>query len=143
MLKVFNTTALTQKQRFTRAVLFGLLTSIGLTFAYVIVNKLMFGIGFVFDIFYVGIGYVIGLVIQKTGHGVQAKFSILAAVFCVMIIIFGDLFTLYPLLLKEPSLIGNAFVWLIQYYFSGVFSIIGFAFRIYGVYTAYQTARIV
>ncbi len=141
MLKVYNTSTLSQKQRFWNAVLFGSLASIVLVIAYVIIFNLMISIGFEFAIAYIAVGYAIGLVVQHSGHGVQLKFSILAAVLCALIIIFGDLFTLRPDLISQLQF-GEAGLWLIQFYFAGFSNIISLAFRIFGIVYAFTNARV-
>ena len=143
MLKVFNTTSLSQKQRFWQAVLFGSLASIVLVIIYVFISNLMWEIGVEFSIVYIAFGYAIGYIIQHTGRGVQVKFSILAALLCVFVIFFGDLLTFYPNLLGD---LGNFFFYtsnLLAFYLAGASSLIGLAFRIVGIVVAFQTARIV
>lgn len=140
MLQIFNTSGLSQKQRFLQALVAGALASIVFIFAYFLISKLMYSIGIEFAYAYIAIGYGIGWVIKKTGHGVQMKFSVLAAVLCVIVIIIGDMVTVFPM-----ELIFSDFLFCLQtvirFYFSLDF-IISLVFRILGVAMAFGNARV-
>ena len=142
MFQVFNTSSLSQKERFFNALLFGSLASIVLIVIYVFITNLMYEIGIEFAIAYIGFGFLIGLIVQKTGHGVQLKFAILAAVLCVFVIFFGDLFTFFPGLIKHLNYLPEVSLELLKAYFSGLSSLLSVAFRLFGVAMAFQTARI-
>ena len=141
MLKIFNSTALTQKQRFLNALLWGSLAGLVLTVLYVALYSF---IHVEFSIVYLGLGFAIGWVIQETGHGVQIRFSILAAVICILVIFFGDLFSFFP----AYYIFGGGFVECLRYLlaiylsvdFSSVLSII---FRLGAIYLAFRYARVV
>lgn len=138
MLKVFNTHALTSNQRFNRAILVGLPTALILAFGYGLILRFI-------PIVYVGIGWVIGSVIQKYGRGVQPKFSILAACLTIGCILLGDLIAFYGLIiLAYPITLIQAIVPVILYNLQTNPSILlGLLFKAVGVYIAYTNARIV
>ena len=125
MFQVFNKHALTRNQRFMRALLYGTLVSVGLCIAYGLISSLL---SIEFSYAFVGIGYLIGLTIQKMGRGVQVKFSVLAAVLAVLTFVFG-LKTWINLMMNFST--------------GGVSGLISLLFRGFGVIAAYQSARIV
>ena len=142
MYKIFNKNALTRNERFQNAVVIGIAVTVALCICYTIVCNLL---DIEFEILYIGIGYLIGLSIQKAGRGVQLRFSILAAVLTTLCFIIGDLVTLFGLeLLSQPSM----WLGLLRLYFGywaqldfGI--LISLAFRVIGVFSAYNYARIV
>ncbi len=142
MLKVFNTHALTSKQRFSRALLVGIVTALGSAMIYGVIKP---AIMFEFSVVYIGIGWLIGSVIQKYGRGVQVKFSILAAVLAALCFILADLFGYFGLqLLFQPiTLIQLIFQIIPSYLQTNINSLLGLAFRALGVYMAYSNARII
>ena len=141
MLRVFNSSALSQKQRFGRAILFGSLASIGLLVVYVLVNSVL---EWEFSYAYILLGYAIGWVIQTAGRGVQPKFSILAAVLCFLVIFIGDLLVWCPGLLSELSAVGEALSFQMTVYTSlSIDGLLTLAFRAVAIYCAYRMARIV
>ena len=142
MFKVYNKSALTRNERFKNAVVVGVLATIGLTIAYAIVSRVLM---LELQILYIGIGYLIGLSIQKAGKGVQPRFSILAACLALLCFIIGDIIAIFgPEIIMSP----NSWLVVLRIYFSMfteldssiVFSLV---FRIIGVYCAYNYARIV
>ena len=141
MLKVFNTTVLTSKQRFLNALLYGTLVSVVLVTLYIFIQRRL-----PFEIYYIyfGFGYVIGMVIQKTGHGVQVKFSILAAVLCFLAIVIGDLFVFFPGFLTYSDIIPGLLISLLGRYLSLDYgSIFALGFRVTAILVAYYHARVV
>ena len=142
MYKIYNKNALTKNERFQNALVVGIATTVGLCIGYSIVCSVL---DIEFQILYVGIGYLIGLAIQKAGRGVQLRFSVLAAVLATLCFIIGDLATMFG-----PEFIFNPSYWLIglKFYFGywaqlNVSILLSLAFRIFGVYCAYNYARIV
>ena len=141
MLKVFNVSALTQKQRFGKAVLFGSLTSLGLALVYIIINRTL---AIEFFYVYLAIGYLIGFSVMKSGRGVQLKFSILAAVLCFLTILLGDLLTNYPHAFNAPERLGYLLLSLFSSYGDISFdSLLSIGFRVAAVGLAWQKARVV
>ena len=87
MLKIFNTPALTRKQRFWRAVIVAVPATLLLSFVYAALYSL---IRVDFSLVYIGIGWLIGRIILETGHGVQPVFSFLAAGLALFCFLFSD-----------------------------------------------------
>lgn len=142
MLRVYNKSALTQKERFSQALLYGIAASIALVVLYVLINNLL--IGWQFQVVYIGFGYAIGYVIQKFGRGVQVKFSILSAVLCFLVILLGDTLTYFPSIISQPTLWFKAFSLVIAGYLNINFSsLIGLLFRVSGIYFAFINGRII
>ena len=142
MYKIFNKNALTRNERFQNAIVAGVAVTIGLCIVYTVICNLL---DIEFEVLYIGIGYLIGLSIQKAGKGVQLRFSILAAVLTALCFIIGDLVTRYGLgYVSMPSM----WLYLLKDYFSywarlDFGTILSLAFRIFGVFSAYNYARIV
>ncbi len=129
MFKAFNKPALTRRQRFTRAILFGSLFTLLITIVNIILIK-VFHLYFV--ILYLPIGLAIGNIIQYFGKGVQIQFSILAAVLTAVCILVCDLV---------------AFNFDIGFYLStftgGYDTLFDIGYRVAAVYFAYSSARVV
>ncbi|MDO4378734.1 MAG: hypothetical protein Q4C64_06255 [Erysipelotrichia bacterium] len=130
MLKVFNKNALTRKQRFSKAILFGCLA----TLLAVVLNLILIKVFYVyFSILYLAIGLGIGYCIQYFGRGVQIQFSLLAAGLTLLTIIICDLtafnFDVRSILTSLTSY--------------GLDSLIDLAYRIVGIYLAFRYARVV
>lgn len=142
MLKVFNTKALTSNQRFTKALLYGIPATLGLGIAYGVISSM---IGFEFSIVFIGIGWLIGWVIQTYGRGVQPKFSILAAVLAAVCFILADLIGYFglALFLYPLEVLSILPQWIAGYFVTDLNALLGLAFRAFGIVMAYQNARIV
>ncbi len=142
MLKIYNKNALTQKERFVQAIIFGTLATIGLIICYVLFNRIIGD--WEFQVAFIAVGYAIGYVVKKTGRGVQLKFSILAAILCTFVIAFGDLFTYFPEIITYPNLWFDGFRIILHVYSQLDFNaIIGLLFRATGIYIAYINGRII
>ena len=139
MFKVFNSFALTSQQRFQKALLYGIPSALGLGLAYGLILRV---VPIAFSIVYVGIGYLIGLVIQRKGRGVQAKFSWLAAILSVLSFMLSETVRIVGLNFSLDVLFLMAFI-LPARYLGSLNGLINLAFIAYGVYTAYRMARIV
>lgn len=94
MMRIFNTQALSQKQRFTKAIILAVPAALGLGYAYGLIT---FFIPIRFSIVYIGIGWVLGRLIQKVGRGIDLKFSILAAALSVLSFLISDLISMVGL----------------------------------------------
>jgi len=138
MLKVFNTRALSSKQRFVKAIIVGSLTALVLALVYGLILRFI-------PIVYIGIGWAIGMAIQKYGRGVQPKFSYLAAGLMVFCIILGDLLAFFGInILLNPVILVQSIIPVITYNFQSNPSILmGMMFKVFGIYMAYTNARIV
>jgi len=143
MLELFKSTGLGQKQRFYKALVCGFLASIVLLLVYLLLIKMMYSVGWDFAIAYLGIGYAIGWVIQKTGHGTKVSFSIMAAVYCTLIIFFGDLFAFIPWQYAFANFFESIKIILGFYLTADISTMISLAFRALAIYTAFRTARVV
>jgi len=139
MFRVYNSFALNSKQRFLRACLFGIPTAIGLGIAYGIISRIL---PIAFSIVYVGIGYLIGYVIQKFGRGVQPKFSYLAAGLAILSFILSDVIRYFGFNLGY-DLVSQIIAIITQVYLGSINGLINLAFIAWGVIMAFNTARIV
>ena len=145
MFQVFNQRALTRNQRFLRAVVYGTLASAGLCIAYGLIASMMH---IEFSYAFVGIGYLIGLTIQRMGKGVQIHFSVLAAVLAVLTFVFADLIGWFGfgVFFSLDYLMFGLKTWvslMLNFTTGGVSGLISLVFRGFGVIVAYQNARIV
>jgi hypothetical protein len=142
MLKVFNSEMLNRRQRFPRALLAGLLCAVGLGIAYGMVTSL---VRIEAEIFYLGIGWTIGMVIQKAGHGVGVKFAVLGAVLTLLAVLIGDSVSAFGLsILVHPSIWGEALKALMQLHLStNISNLLGLLFRAAGIYFGYNYSSIV
>ena len=142
-MEVFNTRRLNQQQRFTLAVLVGFIAAIVLGYAS---GKISIWIaratGFGFAFINIGAAYLLALVIQKVGRGVQERFSILGAVLAVLLIIVAEFTSFgfpisaiinpdaYRLVLKV--LLGGGFNSILTIIYNGI-----------AIYTAYSYSRFI
>lgn len=142
MYKIFNTNAITRKQRFNRALICGIIASIVLGFVYGIISSM---IHIEFSIVYLAIGYAIAKVVLEYGKGVQTRFSILAAVLCVISIFIGDIISMFGFeVLFVPQLYGIVLTTYLRHLLSmNISSLLSLLFRVGGVYIAYVYARVV
>ena len=145
MFQVFNKGALTRNQRMTRAILFGTLASLALCVVYGLISSMM---SIEFSYAFVAMGYAIGLVIQKTGRGVQIQFSILGAVLAALTFIFADLIAWFgfSVFTSMDYLMFGLRTWvsvLMDFSMGGVSGLLSLLFRAFGVVVAYQNSRIV
>ena len=145
MFQVFNERALTRNQRFLRALLYGTLVSVGLCVAYGLISSLL---GIEFSYAFVGIGYLIGMTIQKKGRGVQVKFSVLAAVLAVLTFVFADLIAWFgfSVFMSPEYFLFGLKAWasvMLDISSGGISGMLSLLFRGFGVVAAYQSARIV
>ncbi len=142
MYTIYNKRALTRNERFIKALIYGGLATLGMALVYGIVSSIT---PFEFSIVYVLFGYGIGYVIRTMGRGVQPRFSVLGAVLAILCFLVGDLLSMYGmgLLLHPIVLIQGIFFIIPSYLSANLNSILGLAFRAYGVYAAYISSRIV
>ncbi len=127
-MKVFNTRALTRKQRFTKALLIGG----GCTLAAALILILLtYQFGFHMSILYVAVGFGIAMAIQHFGRGVQVQFSLLAAGLTLAVIVIVDLFAFGVEGIMEI---------LTQY---GIDSLWEIGYRAAALYLAYRYSRVI
>ena len=144
MLKIYNKQAITKNQRFNNALIYGIPTAIGLGILYGIVSNFM---RIEFSIVYLGIGYLIGNVIQTKGRGVQERFSILGAVLALVSFMLADIISIFGIyaFMSFGNFFDSIFYWFswILSSASSINGLLGIGFRAFGVIAAYQNSRIV
>ena len=74
-------------ERFIKGIGAGLVLSIACGFAYWLITSI---VPIETDLWYVGMGYVIGCGILKYSHGVQKKFAVLAVICTALSMFIGD-----------------------------------------------------
>ena len=94
------------------------------------------------EVFYLAAAYFLSWLILETGHGVQVKFSILAAVCTVIVIIVSDMFVTYGMLTFTFPV--NAILSVLRSYVSiSINSLLSLIIKIGAISLAYGKARIV
>lgn len=93
-MEIFNTKILNNRQRWNRACIFAVLGTIISIIACVFVQRIL---SIHSSLFYIIAALFISWLILESGHGVQKKFSILAAICTVCIIFFSDMFLIFGL----------------------------------------------
>ena len=137
-MKIFNTKILNNRQRWNRALVFG----IGATLiSAIVIGFLQHMISFSSSLFDFAIAYFISWVILEAGHGVQPKFSILAAVCCAIAIIISDMIGYFGLFAFTNPLFSIYMV-LINYLSINVNNLISLAIKALAIYYAYGKARV-
>ena len=135
-MRIFNTQALSSKQRFTRALIAGIPSALGLGMAYGTLTRIL---PIRFSIVYIGIGWLIGRIIQENGRGVQPRFSLLAAGLALISFLLADgisvvgfsIFAMPTLLFLIPLS-----------YLNSLNGLLNLLFIAGGVFMAYDQARI-
>lgn len=134
-MEIFNTKILNNRQRWNRALIY----AIGATLISSIVCAVLQMFIIRSSLVYLAAAYFISWVILESGHGVQKKFSILAAV-CVVITIFLSEFLSVVLLGVNPvAAIYFVFTNLLAVNFNNLLSLF---IKAYAVYMAYMKARV-
>ena len=139
MYRIYNSFELNSNQRFLNALLYGIPTALGLGIAYGYISRIL---PITFSIVYVGIGYLIGMVIQKFGRGVQVKFSILGAVLAGIAFVLSDVVRYFGLSLN-PIILYQAILIITQVYLGSINGLINLLFFAWGIVTAYNKSRII
>lgn len=135
---IFNTKILNQRQRWNRALIYAIIGTILSIIICVFVQRL---IHVRTSLLYLAAAYFLSWLILESGHGVQVKFSILAAVCTVIVILLSDLFTMYGMLFFSLPL--QAVISLFRSYLSiSLNSLLSLAIKIGAVYLAYGKARV-
>ena len=141
-MKVYNSNILKKNQRLLKALLYAIPFSIILGLAYGIIYHYV-NLPVAFSIVFIGMGYLIGRVIQEKGHGVKPIFSIVGAILAFVCFLIADMVSMFGLeIFMAPYFWGNAFtIWLNT--FSNINGVLSLMFRLGGMYYAYMNARIV
>ena len=139
-MQVFNSQLLTNRQRWILALVVGIPFTLLFAIVFGWINQRL---SFELEILYIGVGYIIGYVIQKVGRGVEPKFSYLAVILTVLLFLISDAIEFFGVgILLSPSEYGNAISYCIQSLLSlNVSSLLRLLFRAAGAYMAYQNAR--
>lgn len=140
--KIYNKQALTRNERYQNALIAG----IGITIVLTILYGLLCGVLSIrMQILYIGIGYLIGMVIQKAGHGVQLRFSITAAVLALICFFISDIIAYFGFsAFTDLSYLSFAVQLTLQMWFAtDMNSLIILLMRVVGIAAAYQFARVV
>ncbi len=136
-MNIYNTRALSQNQRFWKAVAFGIPTAIGCAIVLGIAQKFMF---IQFQIFYLAVGYAVAYVVRTFGRGVQPKFAILAAGLTAASLLLADALSIGGFAgLFQPVV----WMYVVSTWVSvqSVFAIMGLLFRYGAIYLAYEQGR--
>lgn len=88
-MEIFNTKILNNRQRWNRACIFAVLGTIISILVCVFIQRFL---SIHSSLFYIVAALFLSWLILESGHGVQKKFSILAAVCTVCVIFFSDMF---------------------------------------------------
>lgn len=143
-MKVYNSHFLKNKQRFPRAIITGLLASIGCAILIALYERINpIPISFT-PFLYIASAYGISHVIKEYGRGVEAKYSYIG-IACMVFCVFLSKFILIILLTGfDFSLLGFYTNVAMRSFFAGnLNSIIDIACIAYAIYIAYYNARIV
>lgn len=142
VLRIFNTTALTQKERFAKALLIG----IGLAVVFIIVStSIQKMLMLRSSVIYLLASLVIAQTLKKFGRGVQLKFAILGAILVFAVIFFSEIFIVFGYqVLLQPEV----FLYAIKYIFTSWLSIdisnlISLLLKVYAIHYAYTNSRII
>lgn len=136
-MEIFNTKILNNRQRWNRALIYGIIA----TAISVLVCSLAQRFLIRSSIFYFLAAYFISWVILESGHGVQKKFSILAASCMVVTIILSEMFAFFGLsALFNPF--GALYYVVIDTLSIDFNSLLSLLIKVYAVYMAYGKARV-
>ena len=144
-MQIYNANALNNNQRFVKAIIIGVLSSVGIGLAYGLILSL---VHIQMEIFFLAMGWCIGQVIQKYGRGVGKKFQVLGAICTFLAILIGDLCYSFGIggifhILFNPSTWGMALrIWMQLHLSTSISNLLGIAFRIFGIYFGYYYASI-
>ncbi|HZJ87082.1 MAG TPA: hypothetical protein VFC75_02560 [Erysipelothrix sp.] len=142
-MKIYNTRRLTQNQRFTSAVIFGTLGAIVLGalsgYLRIVISSTT---GFEFSIVTVGATYLLALLIQKVGRGVQVRFSVLGGVLGFILVSISNVISFgYPLFQIFNPL---AHFTIIMYLVSGnINTLLMLVYQGIAIYVAYTNSRFI
>lgn len=142
MYKIFNTNALTTRSRFLNGLIYGSIVALLLAVLY---GLIMPFIMVEFTLFFIFMGYCIGVTICKMGRGVTIEFSILGAILTLLAIVLADMIAFYGI---SSILNFSSFSMLLMQYTrymlsTNINSILSLLFRVVGVYAGYKYSRIV
>lgn len=142
-MEIFNTRRLTQDQRFTSAIIVGVLASLGIGilsgYLRIFIAR---SVGMDFSLVTIGATYLLALVIQKVGRGVQVRFSILGGILGVVVCSISNViaygFPIQAILI--PMVHFRIFASLIS---GNLNTILMLAYQVFAVYIAYTNSRFI
>ena len=138
IMEIFNTKILNNRQRWKRAILFGIGATI---ISGIVIGLLQYILHMTSSLFDFAIAFFISWVVLETGHGVQVKFSILAAICTAIAIILADMIGymgIYALLNPFFSL----YIVILDYLSMDISNLISLLLKGLAIYYAYGKARV-
>lgn len=140
MFQLFNTNSLSQQQRFVKALIVSVVATLVMS---VVLGLIMKAVGMQLSLAYLAVGYGLGRLVQYFGRGVQVRFSVLAAVSCLVCILLTGYIAAFGLNILNLAAWKLYFL-IYSYLFTGeISSIISLLYRVAAVYLAYRYARVV
>lgn len=142
MFKLYNSNLLTNKQRFTQAILIGIAATIGCS---ILITIIVNATNIVSSWFYLLSAYAISYVIKTFGRGVTKKFAILGAVLVIVCILLSEIFIQFGFsILLQPEYYGVAFANAFNFLrVRGPLDIMMVLFQAASVYIGYTNSTIV
>ncbi len=142
-MQIYNAGNIDHNSRFVLSIVIGLLGAVAMGIIYGMVQSIL---RIEFEYMYILIGWLIGEMIRRIGHGVTKKYNVLAAVLALIAMMSGDLvvrfdFSAIVMVIQEPSLFLSVFAALLNS-FRSVWGIFGVLFRVMGMYIAYNRATV-
>lgn len=135
MMEIFNTKILNNRQRWNRALIY----AIGATLISIVVCALIQKFLIRSSLVYLAAAYFISWIILESGHGVQKKFSILAAICVILTILLSEIFY-YILFIGNPvAAVYYTFVSMLTIDINNLLSLL---IKAYAIYMAYEKARV-
>lgn len=142
-MQIYNAGNIDHNSRFVLSIVIGLLGAVAMGIIYGMVQSIL---RIEFEYMYILIGWLIGEMIRRIGHGVTKKYNVLAAVLALIAMMSGDLvvrfgFSAIVMVIQVPSLFLSVFAALLNS-FRSVWGIFGVLFRVMGMYIAYNRATV-
>lgn len=142
-MQIYNAGNIDHNSRFVLSIVIGLLGAVAMGIIYGMVQSIL---RIEFEYMYILIGWLIGEMIRRIGHGVTKKYNVLGAVLALIAMMSGDLvvrfgFSAIVMVIQEPSLFLSVFAALLNS-FRSVWGIFGVLFRVMGMYIAYNRATV-
>lgn len=139
-MQIYNAKFMNNKQRFYRAILFGILTAIGCS---LIFSAFVSTTHIRFSIFYLLTGYFIAKVINETSHGIGKKYSYLGAGLTFFSAVLTEIFIyLGYSILFEPQLWGMGIRFVLSVWSQmNASNLMTIFFMVWGIYIAYTSSN--
>ena len=138
-MEIFNTKILNNRQRWKRALLFGIGATI---ISGLVIGFIQYFLNFTSSLFDFAIAYVISYIILEVGHGVQVKFSVLAAVCTAIAIILADMIGYFGLFAFVNPLFTIRMI-ILNYLSVDVSNLLSLLLKALSIYYAYGKARVI